>query len=138
MTPRQIALVTETLGSLDLDQLAADFYRRVFTGSPALATMFTTDPAVQQVRFATELASLVGSIQQLDTFCSSAEALGARHHDYGARPGHYRLMGDALMASLAAALGDGWSNEVEQAWLLAYNLTAETMMTGALRRSLPT
>ena len=56
--------------------------------------MFTTDPRVQRARFATELATLVGSIQDLDTFCSSAEALGARHRGYGARAAHYRLMGD--------------------------------------------
>ena len=87
MTPRQIGLVTETLGSLDLDVLAADFYRRVFDTSPHLATMFTTDPALQRSRFATELAALVRSIQDLDTFCSSAEALGARHRGYGAQAG---------------------------------------------------
>ncbi len=137
MTPRQIALVTETLRSLDLDLLAADFYRRVFLGSPALATMFTTDPAVQRARFATELSTLVGSIQDLDTFCSSAEALGARHRGYGARPGHYRLMGAALMSTLAAALGDGWTADVEEAWVLAYDLTAETMMGGALKMTPP-
>ena len=99
--------------------------------------MFTTDPAVQRARFATELATLVRSIQELDTFCSRAEALGARHHGYGARAGHYRLMGDALMATLAAALGDGWTGDVEEAWTLAYNLTAEAMLTGALKESCP-
>ena len=61
--------------------------------------MFTSDPAIQRVRFATELATLVGSIRQLDTFCSSAHALGARHRDYGARAVHYRLMGAALWPS---------------------------------------
>jgi len=41
-------------------------------------------------------------------------------------------MGNALCAALAAAIGDEWSGEVEAAWRLAYNLTAETMMMGAL------
>ena len=40
-------------------------------------------------------------------------------------------MGEALLGALAAALGDGWTDEVEEAWRLAYNLTAEAMMTGA-------
>ena len=137
MTPRQIRLVTETLGSLDLDILAADFYRRVFDTSPHLATMFTTDPALQRTRFATELATLVGSIRDFETFCSSAEALGVRHRGYGARAAHYRLMGTALMASLAAALGTGWTADVEEAWMLAYNLTAETMMAGAMKGAPP-
>ena len=132
MTPHQIALVTETLGGLDLDLLAGDFYRRVFAASPATATMFTSDPAVQRARFATELATLVGSIQELDKFCASADGLGARHRGYGVRAGDYRLMGSALMETLAAALGDGWTADVEEAWTLAYNLIAETMMAGGL------
>jgi hypothetical protein len=40
-------------------------------------------------------------------------------------------MGDALVASLAAALGEDWNPDLEEAWVLAYNLTAETMMMGA-------
>ena len=95
--------------------------------------MFTSDPAVQRARFAAELEAVVGSIQELDTFCTSAHAFGARHRDYGVRAAHYRLMGEALLATLAAALGPRWTTEVEEAWTLAYNLTAETMMTGALR-----
>jgi nitric oxide dioxygenase len=136
-TPRQIALVAESLESLDLDALADQFYRRVFAGGPALAAMFTSDPAVQRGRFTTELAALVGSIQRLDTFCSSAHALGARHRDYGARAAHYRVMGQALLSTLAAALGSRWTADVEEAWTLSYNLTAETMMTGALQRPPP-
>ncbi len=137
MTPRQIALVAESFESLDLDALAGEFYRRVFTGDAALAAMFTSDPAIQRVRFATELATLVGSIRQLDTFCSSAHALGARHRDYGARAVHYRLMGRALLSTLAAELGPRWTAEVAEAWALAYNLMAETMMTGALAQPRP-
>ena len=133
MTPGQIALVTETVRSLDLDLLALDFYRRVFATDAAVAAMFTTDEAVQRARFAAELAALVEMIEDLDTFCSSAAALGVRHRGYGARSEHYRLMGAVLLATLAAALGDGWTADVEEAWTRAYDITAETMMAGALR-----
>jgi hemoglobin-like flavoprotein len=133
VTPRQIAVVAETLDSLDVDSLAADFYRRVFAGDPAVAAMFTSDPDVQRERFADELAAIVNSIRDFDAFCSATEALGAIHHDVGARAAHYRLMGETLLATLAAALGPRWTPEIEDAWTLAYNLIAETMMAGALR-----
>ena len=42
-------------------------------------------------------------------------------------------MGDALVAALAAALGDRWDDETEEAWRMAFNLTAESMMEGADR-----
>jgi hemoglobin-like flavoprotein len=132
MTPGQMELVEETLASVDLEDLAGDFYRRAFAGDRALSAMFTSDPVVQQARFAAELAVIARSIRSLDAFASNARSLGARHRDYGVRPAHYRLMGEALLAALAAALGEGWTAEVEEAWTLAYNLTAETMMIGAM------
>ena len=103
MTPGQIVLVEQTLATVDLDALAADFYRRAFAADPSLAAMFTSDPLVQRTRFAAELAAMLGSIRSLDTFCSTAQSLGARHRDYGVHAVHYRLMGDALLAALAAA-----------------------------------
>jgi hemoglobin-like flavoprotein len=134
MTPHQIALVTDSLATIDLGRLADDFYERVLAADPALGAMFVSDPAMQRIRFATELAALVRSIQDLDTFCSSAAALGARHHGYGARAGHYRLMGEQLLTSLSVALGDRWTDETAQAWTLAYDHTAEMKMTAGLSR----
>lgn len=131
MTPEQIALVEKTLGSLDLDVLTADFYRRAFAGTPALSAMFTSDPRVQRERFAAELDEIVRSIRVHDSFASRVRTLGVRHRGYGVGAAHYRLMGEALVASLAAALGPDWNQDLEDAWVLAYNLTAETMMMGA-------
>jgi nitric oxide dioxygenase len=128
MTPEQIAIVETTAASLVLDDLAADFYRRAFDGDPALADMFTTDPVVQRARFAAELVVIVTSIRRHDAFLVATEALGRRHRGYGVRAAHFRLMGDALIAALEAALGPAWTVEAEHAWRLAYNLTAETMM----------
>jgi hemoglobin-like flavoprotein len=132
MTPGQIALVEETLASVDRDALAVDFYRRAFAADPLLSTMFTTDPAIQRARFATELDEIVRALRTHDTFDPRVRALGARHRDYGVRSAHYRLMGEALRSALAAAVGDGWTDEVADAWARAYNLMAETMMLGAL------
>jgi nitric oxide dioxygenase len=136
MTPDQIVLVEDTLASLDVDALAGDFYRRALADDEALSAMFTSDPAVQRVRFAAELTQIVRSIRTLDTFASTTLALGARHARYGVRAAHYGVMGAALLAALAAALGDAWTDEVEEAWTLAYNLTAETMMMGAAEQPL--
>jgi hemoglobin-like flavoprotein len=132
MTPRQIELVTTTLESLDMDSLARRFYEQAFATDPSLAAMFTSDPAVQRARFGMELSALMMSIRELEDFCDSTMALGARHRTYGVHPAHYRLMGQALLSALAEALGERWTSEVEEAWALAYNLTAEMMMTGAM------
>lgn len=131
MTPRQIEIVEATVDAVDLPQLAADFYERALTAEPELARMFTTDWEVQQVRLATELDAIVRLIRSHHEFLAAGRALGARHRGYGVVAAHYRLMGEALMGALADALGSDWNDEVEEAWRLAYNLTAETMMSGA-------
>src|SRR3954453_21103093 len=79
MTPSQVAMVSSTVQDVDLDALVADFYRRAFAADPEVAAMFTSDPEIQRQRFALELQTIVGSIADLDEFCSSAAALGARH-----------------------------------------------------------
>jgi hemoglobin-like flavoprotein len=138
MTPRQIEIVEASLDRVDLRELAADFYRRALTAEPELARMFTTDWEVQQVRFATELDAIVRLIRSYDEFVAVGRALGARHRGYGVVAAHYRLMGEALVGALAGALGPDWNDEAEDAWRLAYNLTAETMMSGARTPVSPT
>lgn len=137
VTPDQIALVEGTLAVVDVEALAADFYRLAFAAEPALLAMFVNDPVAQRDRFAVELEEIVSSIRSIDDFSPRVRALGVRHGHYGVRSAHYRLMGDALLASVASALGDRWTTEVEEAWRLAYNLTAETMMLGALQQHVP-
>jgi hemoglobin-like flavoprotein len=131
VTPDQIALVEGTLGRLDLDRLTVDFYRRAFEEEPSLTDMFTSEPAVQRARFAAELDEIVRAMRSLEVFEPRVRALGEAHRAFGVQAAHYQLMGRALLGALAAALGPAWTPEVEDAWGLAYNLTAETMMIGA-------
>ena len=128
VTPEQIALVESTLAKLSLDDLAMDFYRRAFAADATIAELFTTDPVRQRARFGAELAVIITSIRRHDAFLAESHALGKRHRGYGVRARHFGVMGDALLGALGAALGDGWTPDVEEAWQMAYNLTAETMM----------
>ena len=135
MTPAQIAAVEDTFAGLDLEALSADFYRMAFAADPSLLPMFVSDPGAQRDRFATELEEIVHSIRTLDEFGPRVRTLGSRHRGYGVRAAHYKVMGEALMASLRQAIGEKWTPEVDEAWRLAYNLVAETMMLGALNEA---
>jgi hemoglobin-like flavoprotein len=46
---------------------------------------------------------------------------------------HYDTMGAALLATLEAALGDGFTPPVQEAWTMAYAGVATLMRTGARR-----
>lgn len=97
----------------------------------ALRVLFTTDMAEQQVRFALKLTEIVRAMPRLDEFLAQTSALGARHVSYGVRAADYQTVGVALLAPLAAVLGDDFDAPVHEAWAAAYNLMAETMLEGA-------
>ena len=133
MTPEQITLVQSSFERAvpELPALATRFYQELFARDPALRPLFTTDMAVQKVRFADKLTELVRSIPHLDELLAHTSALGARHVGYGVRVADYQTVGEALLAALAAVLGDSFDAQTREAWYIAYNLMAETMLEGA-------
>ena len=133
MTPEQITLVQSSFDRLgpDLPELATHFYQELFARDPGLRPLFATDFELQKVRFADKLTEIVRSIPRLTELLGHTRALGARHVGYGVHVADYRTVGDALLASLAAMLGDTFDPATREAWLAAYNLVAETMLQGA-------
>ena len=133
MTPEQITLVQSSFDRLgpQLPTLATRFYQELFARNPALRPLFTTDMAEQKVRFSRKLTEIVWALPRLAELLTHTRALGARHVGYGVRVADYRTVGDALFAALAAVLGDSFDTPTREAWILAYNLVAETMLEGA-------
>jgi hemoglobin-like flavoprotein len=136
MTPEQITMVQSSFASLNssLPVLTDHFYQELFDKDPSLRPMFTTEMVIQKVRFAEKLSEIVNSVDSLDEFLSHTRALGARHVHYGVRAGHYKTVGDSLLPALSAVLGDRFDPATREAWSLAYNLVAETMLEGAAAR----
>jgi hemoglobin-like flavoprotein len=133
MTPEQITLVQSSFERLGpgLPAMAAQFYAELFRRDPALRPMFTTDMAEQQARFTQKLAAIVHAMPRLGELLTLTRALGARHVAYGVHAAHYQTVGDALIAALAAGLGDEFDAPTHEAWVLAFNIVAETMLEGA-------
>jgi hemoglobin-like flavoprotein len=137
MTPEQLAVVRESYASLgpDATAMAADFYGRLFAADPSTRALFSDGPEVMAVKFTAELDAIVEAIASFDEFRLRVADLGARHAAYGVQTRHYGAVGEALVASLAAHLGDRWDDQLEAAWRRAYNLVAETMMSAQQRVS---
>ena len=133
MTPEQITLVQSSFERIgpELPALATRFYQELFGRDPALRVLFTTDMALQKVRFSDKLSEIVRAIPRLDELLAHTRALGARHVGYGVRVADYQTVGDSLIAALAAVLGDSFDAQTREAWYIAYNLMAETMLEGA-------
>jgi len=107
------------------------FYQELFGRDPSLRPLFSTDPALQEARFAEKLTEIVRAMPRLSELLAHTRDLGARHVGYGVRVAHYQTVGDALLDALSAVLGDEFDAATREAWAIAYNLVAETMLEGA-------
>ena len=133
MTPEQITLVQSSFQRLgpQLPDMATRFYQELFARDPALRPLFTTPMAEQKVKFAEKLTEIVRAMPRLDELLIHTRALGARHVGYGVRASDYQTVGDSLIAAIAAVLGDEFDAPMREAWVLAFNIVAETMLEGA-------
>ena len=113
------------------DDLIAEFYERLFTAAPAVRPLFPTDMTRQRTMLLGALVLLRKSLRDLDRIVPTLRELGARHVAYGAKPEHYPVVGETLIASMAAIAGDAWRDEYEQAWTTAFGLVASVMIDGA-------
>jgi hemoglobin-like flavoprotein len=50
---------------------------------------------------------------------------------YGVRDEHYDIVGAALLWTLAKGLGEGFTDDVREAWTTAYTLLATVMKDAA-------
>ena len=77
------------------------------------------------------LVLLRKSLRDLGRVVPKLRELGARHVAYGALPEHYPVVGEVLIASMAAVAGPAWRPEYERAWGQAFEVVAGAMIEGA-------
>ncbi|MHA1567303.1 MAG: globin family protein [Alphaproteobacteria bacterium] len=137
MTPHQITLVQESFKSvLPIKEVAAElFYKRLFELDPNLEQLFTGDMAEQGQKLMSAIAMVVGSLNNWGQVDSKLRELGQRHIDYGVEAKDYQTVAEALLWTLAEGLGDAFTDEVKEAWTLAYVAIANTMIKYAKARA---
>lgn len=133
MNPIQIALVKTTFAfALPIsDEVASDFYSRLFTACPHLRRLFAQDMASQRQKLMLTLTAVVADLDKLDRLVPVVSELARRHVGYGAREEHYAPVGAALIAALRNALGARFTPDVEDAWTAAYGLLSGAMVQAA-------
>ena len=133
MTPEQIRIVQITFAAVTpiADQAGMMFYDRLFTVDPSLRALFKGDIAEQSRTLMKMIAVAVNGLDKLETIVPAVQALGVRHAGYGVTGEHYNTVAAALLWTLGQGLGDGFTPEVEAAWVAAYTLLATTMQAAA-------
>ena len=114
--------------SREHDRVATAFYERLFEIDAAAGPMFAkTAMPEQRAKFVAMLGEIVRNLDAPEALIPSLSALGRRHRDYGVRPIDYDRVREAFFAALMAELGDGFTDELRDAWEEAYALTAGVM-----------
>ena len=130
MTPRQVALIKSSFASIaHLEgEVAAIFYGKLFDMDPSLRGLFKGDMVEQGQKLMRVLGVVVANAGRIDTVIPTVRGLGKRHVEYGAREEHYATVGQALLATLEAGLGEAFTAEVRDAWTEVYQTLATVMI----------
>jgi hemoglobin-like flavoprotein len=130
MTPENIALVKESHSLVvPIAEQAADlFYQRLFTIAPETKALFVGDMKDQGRKLMATIAVVVASLDGLDKIPPAVKDLAVRHVGYGVEDRHHAKVGEALIWTLEAGLGDAFTPERKAAWLETYTLLAGVML----------
>lgn len=134
MTPDQIVIIKKTwriFRSMDPAIVGDAFYSKLFADMPSLRKMFPSGMNNQYQKLLDMLNAIVGRLDQLEELSDEIVAMAQRHLEYGVRPPHYKLVGNALLWTLEKGLGSDWNDEVKNAWISCYTLLSDTMIKGA-------
>lgn len=133
VTARDAELVQRSYESLRLKpaELGAAFYGRLFADHPAVRALFPSDMSKQTEHISVALALVARNSARLDDLSQPLRDMGARHVRYGAKPEHYPVVRDTLIAVLAEHSGPAWSSDLSRAWAATLTRVAEHMIAGA-------
>lgn len=133
LSAEQIGLVRGSFDAIapNAEKVVALFYGRLFGERPDLRPLFRGSMQEQGRKLAGALATVIGSLDRLDTIAPMLRELGKRHAGYGVRDADYADVGGALLWTLEAGLGSAFNADLRDAWAKAYGLLADTMKAGA-------
>jgi len=133
MTPKQISLVQESWQKVApiAPQAAEIFYNTLFELDPSLKPLFKGDLKEQGKKLMTMLDTAVKLLEQPDKLMPAVQKLGERHVDYGVKEAHYKTVGEALIATLQAGLGDEFNTPLKRAWTAVYKVLSTAMIEAA-------
>jgi nitric oxide dioxygenase len=133
MDARQVRLVQQSFEKAAVlgEKVAELFYDELFAIEPSLRTMFKGSMREQHKKLVATLALVVRSLDKPEKIMQPVKNLAVKHVDYGVRPEHYTLVGNALLRTLKKGLGPEFTPDVRDAWVAAFRTLAGIMKQAA-------
>lgn len=133
LTQHQIELIRSTFSRAvhDEDGFANRFYENLFQIAPEARPLFPRDLTQQRSKISHMLAFVVRRLHVPSELVKPIENLGIRHVAYGTLPEHYPIVGQAILTTFEQILGEDWTPDAREAWAMAYQFMADTMIAAA-------
>lgn len=148
LTEKELQTVEQTwalAAGLGVETVGVLLFKNIFEIAPEALQLFSfknesdlyESPALK--RHATKVVmtvdTAVKNLRQLETLVPVLEGLALKHVGYGVLPPHYDVVGQALIKTLSAGLGEGFTKHVERSWLKVWKLIASTMIGATYAKS---
>ena len=132
MTPESIARLRSSFSEVAAQPrvLAGRFYKELFEAAPHLRALFPADMTSLQGHFEAALALVIRNLEDMTVLQDSLRDLGAQHVGWGAKPGDYAIVRDAIIRALRASSAN-WNDDLQADWHRAITAIAIPMLQGA-------
>jgi NAD(P)H-flavin reductase/hemoglobin-like flavoprotein len=113
------------------DQVPLFFYSSLFLAHPSARDMFPVGMAGQRDKLVAALGQVITRVDDLASVVPVLQQLGRDHRRFAVIGDHYPAVGEALLATLAHFLGEGWDEQLAGHWRAAYEVVARVMLDAA-------
>jgi hemoglobin-like flavoprotein len=115
------------------ERIADRFYTILWTDYPLSKVMFEgVDMAKQKNALIQGLGQIVDYLDSPPRLIDYLQAMGGRHHYYGAEEHHYEWVGESLLKAFGELLGDAWTPPLVEQWNMVLQFISDYMKKGAL------
>ena len=121
----------------EAERISHLFYEDLFRREPGLRQLFGHDLGHQAMSFMKAIESIVLHLDRPQELDAVVGELAQIHAPFHIRPEHYRAMEDALIDTMAYALGEHLTNPVERAWRSAFGQIGAAMIERGEKYSEP-
>lgn len=110
-------------------EFPARFYEILFANHPEVRSLFARNSdGAQHSLMAQTLMAILDHLEDRDWLVERLSLLGEHHVRYGVTREMYDWVGEALIASMAEATRDEWSERHQQAWAATYQVLVALMV----------
>ncbi|NBI29551.1 NO-inducible flavohemoprotein [Chengkuizengella marina] len=114
------------------EEITSHFYKMMFNHHPELLNIFNhanQKQGRQQKALAGSILAAAANIDNLEAILPVVKTIGHKHRSLGIKPEHYPIVGKYLLLAIKEVLGEDATDEIMEAWEIAYGFIADTFIS---------